>query len=61
MNKTDLLERRVLLWGGNTPLFYDEPVHFVRGEGVWLYDADGKAYLDCYNNVPHVGHCLRMS
>jgi len=24
---------------------------------VWLYDADGRQYLDVYNNVPHVGHC----
>jgi 4-aminobutyrate aminotransferase-like enzyme len=24
---------------------------------VWLYDAEGRAYLDVYNNVPHVGHC----
>jgi 4-aminobutyrate aminotransferase-like enzyme len=38
-------------------LFYDNPVHLVRGEGVWLFDADGKKYLDMYNNVPHVGHC----
>lgn len=38
-------------------LFYDEPVHLVKGEGVWLYDADGRRYLDMYNNVPHVGHC----
>jgi 4-aminobutyrate aminotransferase-like enzyme len=29
----------------------------VRGEGVWLFDADGRRYLDCYNNVPSVGHC----
>jgi 4-aminobutyrate aminotransferase-like enzyme len=29
----------------------------VRGEGVWLFDADGKRYLDCYNNVASVGHC----
>jgi 4-aminobutyrate aminotransferase-like enzyme len=29
----------------------------VKGQGVWLWDADGKRYLDCYNNVPHVGHC----
>jgi 4-aminobutyrate aminotransferase-like enzyme len=28
----------------------------VRGSGVWLYDARGLAYLDVYNNVPHVGH-----
>ena len=32
-------------------------MHIVRGEGVWLYDADGNRYLDMYNNVPHVGHC----
>ena len=38
-------------------LFYDDPVHLVRGEGVWLFDADGNRYLDMYNNVPHVGHC----
>ena len=38
-------------------LFYDNPVHLVRGEGAWLFDADGKRYLDMYNNVPHVGHC----
>jgi len=38
-------------------LFYEQPIHLVRGEGVWLYDADGRKYLDMYNNVPHVGHC----
>jgi 4-aminobutyrate aminotransferase-like enzyme len=38
-------------------LFYDKPVQLVRGEGVLLYDADGREYLDCYNNVASVGHC----
>jgi 4-aminobutyrate aminotransferase-like enzyme len=37
-------------------LFYDEPVQLVRGEGIWVWDADGRRYLDCYNNVPSVGH-----
>ena len=41
----------------NTPTFYREPVHIVRGRGEWLWDRDGNRYLDCYNNVPHVGHC----
>ena len=31
-------------------------MHIVRGDGVWLYDADGKRYVDMYNNVPCVGH-----
>lgn len=57
MSNNELLERRKRLLGTNTPLHYDEPIHVVRGEGVWLYDAGGKQYLDVYNNVPHVGHC----
>jgi 4-aminobutyrate aminotransferase-like enzyme len=52
-----LLARRARLMGPNLPTFYRTPVHIVRGEGVWLWDADGRRYLDCYNNVPHVGHC----
>jgi 4-aminobutyrate aminotransferase-like enzyme len=53
----DLLARRYRVLGRNAPLFYDRPVHLVRGEGVWVEDADGRRYLDVYNNVPHVGHC----
>ncbi len=52
-----LIARRERLLGRNMSLFYQDPVHLVRGEGVWLWDADGRRYLDCYNNVPHVGHC----
>ena len=54
---SDILRDRTRLLGPNFSTFYDEPVHFVKGEGVWLWDAAGKKYLDCYNNVPHVGHC----
>jgi 4-aminobutyrate aminotransferase-like enzyme len=53
----DLLARRARFLGPNVPTFYDDPVHVVRGEGVWLWDAEGRRYLDCYNNVAHVGHC----
>lgn len=52
-----LLERRTNLLGPSVPTFYEDPVHIVRGKGVWLWDNSGKKYLDCYNNVPHVGHC----
>ncbi|WP_075205229.1 aspartate aminotransferase family protein [Leucobacter musarum] len=52
----DLVARRQRSMGAAYRLFYDRPVHPVRGEGVWLYDADGNAYLDAYNNVPVVGH-----
>ncbi len=53
----DMLARRERLLGPAYRLFYDEPLHLVRGEGTWLFDAAGRRYLDMYNNVPHVGHC----
>jgi len=51
------LTRRMRLLGPCAYLFYDQPLHIVRSEGVWLYDIDGHRYLDVYNNVAHVGHC----
>ncbi|GER23786.1 hypothetical protein NCCP1664_22810 [Zafaria cholistanensis] len=56
---SDLLDRRGRTIGPYSPLFYDRPLHFVAGEGVWLTDADGRRYLDAYNNVPQVGHANR--
>jgi 4-aminobutyrate aminotransferase-like enzyme/Ser/Thr protein kinase RdoA (MazF antagonist) len=51
-----LLARRKRLMG-DVYLFYDPPLHMVRGEGMWLIDSEGRRYIDAYNNVPHVGHC----
>jgi len=48
--------RRSALGPALTGLSYREPLHLVRGEGVWLFDADGRRYLDAYNNVPVLGH-----
>jgi 4-aminobutyrate aminotransferase-like enzyme/Ser/Thr protein kinase RdoA (MazF antagonist) len=53
---SDLLRRRRNTLGANAELSYDRPLHLVRGEGVWVYTADGERFLDVYNNVPHVGH-----
>ena len=52
----ELEQRRSAVLGAGTPLFYKEPLHIVRGEGVHLWDADGRRYVDMYNNVPCVGH-----
>lgn len=52
-----MIADRARLLGPNVSTFYEDPVHFVKGSGVWLWDAEGRKYLDCYNNVPHVGHC----
>jgi 4-aminobutyrate aminotransferase-like enzyme len=51
-----LIERRARLLGPAYRLFYARPLEIVRGEGVYLYDAEGAQYLDAYNNVPSVGH-----
>ncbi len=56
MSVEQLIERRRRVMGSSY-VFYKEPIHIVRGEGVWLYDDQGRQYMDCYNNVPCVGHC----
>ncbi|RCW63090.1 aspartate aminotransferase family protein [Pseudorhodoferax soli] len=52
----DLLARRARLLGPAYRLFYEEPFHPVRGDGVWLFDAAGTPWLDAYNNVVPLGH-----
>ncbi|HEY2682664.1 MAG TPA: aminotransferase class III-fold pyridoxal phosphate-dependent enzyme [Steroidobacteraceae bacterium] len=52
-----LLANRRRLLGRNLSLSYRTPLHIVRGSMQYLWDADGRQYLDAYNNVPHVGHC----
>lgn len=53
----ETVAKRDRLLGPSYRLFYDQPFHPVRAEGVWLQDADGRRFLDAYNNVPSVGHC----
>lgn len=57
MNKQTTLEKRKRLLGRNLSLSYRNPVKIVRGEMQYLYDEEGRRYLDAYNNVAHVGHC----
>ena len=51
-----LVERRERI-GRNLSVSYRRPLKIVRGVGAYLFDDDGRAYLDCVNNVAHVGHC----
>ena len=55
--RTDVAARRRVVMSQALSLAYDEPLHIVRGEGAYLYDASGREYLDLVNNVAHVGHC----
>src|SRR6185369_7950284 len=46
-----IAERRRTVMSRALSLAYDEPLHIVRGEGAYLIDADGRAFLDLVNNV----------
>lgn len=52
-----LRRRRRELLGPSLSLAYSRPLTIMRGRGAWLYDGTGRPYLDCVNNVCHVGHC----
>lgn len=52
-----LIKARRRLLGGNLSIAYEKPLNIVRGEMQYLYDDEGRRYLDAYNNVAHVGHC----
>ncbi|WP_130833047.1 aspartate aminotransferase family protein [[Erwinia] mediterraneensis] len=52
-----LTDKRSKVLGESYRLFYRKPVHLVRGEGQYLWDAAGEKYLDVYNNVASIGHC----
>ena len=56
MTAAELSARREQALGAGAALFYRAPVHIVRGEGAYLFDAEGRRYVDMYNNVPCVGH-----
>jgi 4-aminobutyrate aminotransferase-like enzyme/Ser/Thr protein kinase RdoA (MazF antagonist) len=53
---SELQARRQKHLGASLSVSYSNPLHIVRGWQQYLYDADGRAYLDAVNNVPHVGH-----
>ncbi|MGN6454380.1 MAG: aspartate aminotransferase family protein [Steroidobacteraceae bacterium] len=56
-NEAALLARRARVLAPTYQLFYEQPLQIVRAEDVWMYDEQGRRYLDAYNNVPVVGHC----
>ena len=56
-NHKKILELRKQYLSPSLSLSYEDPIHIVRGEGQYLYDAEGLRYLDTVNNIQHVGHC----
>lgn len=56
VDRAAILKKRKRMLGGNLSISYAAPLHIVKGFGQFLYDSSAQAYLDVYNNVPHVGH-----
>ncbi|XP_034935811.1 alanine--glyoxylate aminotransferase 2-like [Chelonus insularis] len=58
MSKNDTIKLRERHIGQSCKLFYrSSPLKIVRASGQYMYDERGERYLDCINNVAHVGHC----
>ena len=57
LNDNDIIKRRKKYLAPSFSISYDEPLHIVSGRGQYLYDSNGKKYLDAVNNISHVGHC----
>ena len=51
-----LLSVRRRIIGPSVKLAYRQPLHVARASMQYIFDADGRRYIDAYNNVPHVGH-----
>jgi len=57
LNHNDILDQRKKYLSPSLSVSYDLPLHIVSGDGQYLFDEEGNRYLDCVNNIQHVGHC----
>lgn len=57
MTPEEILTKRRSLLGQSLSVSYHKPLKIVSGRGQYLQDDAGNQYLDCVNNVCHVGHC----
>ncbi len=48
---------RYLYFSRAVSLAYKEPIRMSGAAMQYMYSGDGRTYLDCVNNIPHVGHC----
>jgi ethanolamine-phosphate phospho-lyase len=51
-----LLKRRKKTAAPSLSLSYHSPIYMSAALFQYMYDGQGGAYLDAYNNIPHVGH-----
>ena len=60
LDRNQIIQLRQKYLSPSLSLSYDTPLHIVRAKRQYLYDANGKRYLDAVNNIQHVGHCHPM-
>ncbi|RVE60629.1 hypothetical protein OJAV_G00182850 [Oryzias javanicus] len=54
-NTIDLRKKHI---GPSCKIFFShDPLKIVRAKGQYMFNEKGQQYLDCINNVAHVGHC----
>ena len=56
IDKNEILSKRKEVLGRSYSISYSEPLYIQRAYMQYLYDEKGRKFLDCVNNVPHVGH-----
>ena len=52
----NLILKRNLLLSKSFSLSYKKPLHILEAKNQYFYDDKGREYLDCVNNISHVGH-----
>ncbi|MCP3875558.1 MAG: aminotransferase class III-fold pyridoxal phosphate-dependent enzyme [Desulfobacteraceae bacterium] len=52
-----LLKSRQRTISPSASLAYETPIKIMYGKAQYLYDYNGRPFLDLHNNVCHVGHC----
>jgi len=55
--KTILDKQQKYMWGQSN--FYKEPISIAKGQGMYVWDTEGKKYLDFFGGILSVscGHC----
>ncbi len=54
---TLLMQKRKQNVGKNLSISYRKKLKINKGALQYLYDDKGQTFIDCVNNVSHVGHC----
>lgn len=56
--KAEILEKQKKYLWPNHLLYYTEPLPLERGDGMYVWDVDGKKYLDFFGGIltTSVGH-----